>query len=129
MIKLIKSIIGKGTQTIHISGNKKTIIQNNVSGNNNIVVCGDLITFNGESVKMTERNIVIQVDGDVGNIEADICSSLTINGNVTGDVVNKMGDIKCNDVTGNIKSSMGNVECENIGGNVKTSMGKIKYKK
>lgn len=88
-----------------------------------------MITFNGDSVKMTERNVVIQVDGDVDNIEVDICSSLTINGNVNGDVVNKMGDIKCCDVTGNIKASMGNVDCGNVGGNAKTSMGNIKYKK
>ncbi len=127
ILNKIKSVIANGKQTIIISGNKVTQISN--SFNNNVVIKGDIVSFNGEQVTLTENKVEITVDGNIGNLELSGNSIVTVNGNVEGDVNSATGSITCANVTGNVKASLGNIKCGDVGGNVKASCGNITMRK
>lgn len=104
-----------------ITVNGKTYKGNDVSvKNNEIYIDGKLVD------KAT--TIEITINGDVGKIDNG-AGDITINGNVTGNVSNDVGDIKCGNVGGNISNDVGDIECGNVEGKVSTSVGDVRRKK
>lgn len=101
-------------ETYHTSGNA-------------ISVVNGVITVDGMNVTpKDEKNIQINIIGDVGNLNVDHCNLIEIDGDVK-DLQTSSGDVTLSgNVEGSIQTSSGDVECEDIGGNVRTSSGDVK---
>lgn len=52
--------------------------------------------------------------------------NITVEGNVTGNVENECGDIKCGSVGGSVNTTSGDIECDDVTGDVSTASGDIK---
>jgi|JI10StandDraft_1071094.scaffolds.fasta_scaffold112228_2 hypothetical protein len=122
---MIKSTLNGSVQMVSISGDNSTSIQ--CSGD--ITINGKTLVVNGETVQLEGKEIYITVEGNAGNISADICKSIEVAGDVTGKVEAKAGNIKCGNVGGDVKASCGNITCLDVAGEVKASCGNIKISK
>jgi hypothetical protein len=122
-----------------------TINGNTYSGNN-IVVTNGKVFVNGKDVTPDSKHITITVEGNVDEIKVDVCSGVSILGNVkninttSGDVIvtgevsgsveTTSGDVEIGgNVTGNVETTSGDVECQNISGSVSTVSGDIKHRR
>jgi hypothetical protein len=103
-------IFGKNGQTV-INGKRYT-------GNNISIIDGQVIVDGVVQGEVGERKIEIQVLCNVDQIFSE--ESITINGNVTGDIEAKMS-VNCDNVTGNVSAGM-SVNCDDVGGNVSAGM-------
>ena len=124
--------------------NGVTIITNgkgNVVVKNGKVYVDDILQ---DTNNMKEINI--SIEGDVKNLEVDVCNKVSVCGNI-GSISTSSGDvevsgdvsygIKCSSgdvevegcVNGDIQTSSGDVKCGPVSGNVKTKSGDIKNKK
>lgn len=101
---------GKGTSTTIVNG--KTY---RIPGCHSISVINNKVFVDGKPYHDT---------GD-GELIAE-CINITIEGDVTGNVVNESGDIKCGNVGGSVKIVSGDVSCDNVTGDVSTTSGDIK---
>jgi DUF4097 and DUF4098 domain-containing protein YvlB len=110
---------------------------------NSIRVNNGKVYIDGDEVTPTEKQINIQISGDVDNIDVDACDSIRITGNVntvqlSSGSVEISGNVGCNlktssgniridgNVIGDIKTVSGNVKANEITGDVKTVSGSIK---
>lgn len=98
------------------SGNNITIFNNEVYIDDKKVGTGD------------EKNITIEVTGNVSRLEVDSCQRVTVNGDA-GFVKVVSGDVTCGNVEGRVETISGNVDCGDIGGSVITVSGNVKHKK
>jgi len=102
---------------------------NMVSG---MVVNGDLcisngrVTVNGKQIYAgEEKNITIEIVGDVKSLEVDVCNTLNITGNA-GAIKTVSGDVRCGgDVAGSVSTVSGDVRCSKIAGSVSTVSGDV----
>lgn len=85
------------------------------------------VIINGKDVTPNSKEITIQVNGDIENLDVDFANSIKISGNV-GKLRTGSGDVSCSNVTGGIQTGSGDVECENIDGDVQTGSGDVKAK-
>lgn len=110
------------------SSSKSTVTINGVRyEGNSVTVSGNKIVIDGKSVSMPdEKDILIIVDGNAGNISVDVCKEIRIGGNVEGDIKTQTGDVTVGDVNGDITTQTGDVRANNITGKVKTQTGDIK---
>lgn len=94
-----------------------------------ITIVNGNISIDGSSLEMDEKNIKIEVKGDIEKLVVDKCDTVEINGKV-GNVSTMSGDVKIKgNVQGNIKTMSGDVDCGTVGGNISTMSGDIDYKK
>jgi len=98
----------------------------NVSGKNISIVNGKVIV-DGKDVTPDSKNITIEITGDVGKLEVDVCKTINITGNVDM-LSSSFGDITCKDVTGNITSSSGNIKADRVANGANSSSGRIEIK-
>ena len=126
-------------------GNKSTVtINGQTYVGRNVVVNGNTVFVDGKDVGIRDRKVVIQITGDVGDIEAGSgtvevtgksgaihsgSGSVTVHGNVGGDVKAGSGSIKIGQrVDGSVKSGSGNIDIGGgVMGNVSTLSGDIRH--
>lgn len=107
---------------VHI--NNQTAIRGN-----NITVSNGRIIVDGKDLTPDSKEINIVVEGDVENLQADICSKITVKGNA-GKVISSSGDIEVHgDVSGDVSTSSGDIDANIIHGDADTSSGDIKIRK
>lgn len=113
-------------------------------GDNLSIINGKFVIDN-EDVTPNEKEIRIEVNGNIGTLNVDVCEDLqitgdvdkvrtlsgdiTITGNARSKVETQSGDIVCGDVYGNVKTMSGDVKSGHISGDVNTMSGDIKHKK
>jgi hypothetical protein len=90
--------------------------------NNKIYVDGKLVPQGDD-----ERNITISIEGNVEELQVDMCDKLEIKGNV-GSVKTTSGDVDCGSVSGSVRTMSGDVDCGDIAGSVSTMSGAVKCK-
>lgn len=116
------------TTVSNVSNSTISINGTTYVGNNVKIVNGKVIV-DGKDMTPDAKNITIQVNGDISNLDVDICDKLSITGNVN-ELSTVSGDVEIGgSVGGNIKTTSGDIKCGNIAGNVKTVSGDIKNKK
>ena len=93
----------------------------------NISIANNKIFINGKQVDglKDEKNITIEINGDIENIKADSCQEITIKGSCKGDIKTTSGDIKCKNIGGNVNTMSGNVSARKIAGSVSTMSGDV----
>ena len=111
----------------------------------NITVINGKVIIDGDDVTPNGKEINISIDGNIENLDIDVCSKLSITGDVnrlkttSGDVevsgnikgsVNTMsGDVECRgDVDGDITTMSGDVDCGKVAGSIKSTSGNIKQR-
>ena len=101
--------------------NGKSYIGNSVSIKNN------KITIDGNVIETEEKNIKIEIQGDIEELKVDECDSVKVTGNVKN-LTTMSGDVTVKgDVSGNVKTMSGDVECGKVGGNISTMSGDITH--
>jgi hypothetical protein len=103
-----------------------TVRVNGVSySGNSINITNGRIFVDGIEVETDQKNIKIEVSGDVQLLQADACDSIIINGKV-GPIKTVSGDVHVKDsVVGNINTVSGNVTCTELYGSTNTVSGNI----
>lgn len=97
----------------------------NVVGRN-IVVRNNVVTVDGKTINIEESKVInITVNGDLEKLDVDACDTVSISGNVTGDVGTVSGDIKCGDIGGSAKTVSGDIKAKTINGKCSTVSGDI----
>jgi hypothetical protein len=105
--------------------NRITINGVSIVSGRSISVSGNKVFVDGKDVTPDAKIIRIEVHGNVGDLSADACESILINGSVDGSVSTQSGDVKCGDVGGGVSTMSGDVKCGVVGGSVKTMSGDI----
>ena len=99
------------------------ILRNSIKS---ISINNNTISINGKAIEVgDEKKITIEISGDCGELEADVCHKITVNGGVKGDLTTVNGDVKCGNVGGSVSTTNGDVDAKSITGNVKTTNGDI----
>jgi predicted acyltransferase (DUF342 family) len=102
------------------------VIGSNVYSGNNITI---EVYIDGKKVSTgDDKNITIEVTGNVNRLEVDSCNHITVKGDA-GFVKTLSGSVECGNVEGSVQTISGNVECGDIGGSVSTVSGNVKHKK
>ena len=113
----------------NITDSKVTINGVSYVGGNSVKIINGKVTIDGKDMTPDAKNITIQVNGDISNLDVDICDKLSVTGNVN-ELSTVSGDVEIGgSVGGNIKTTSGDIKCGNIGGKVTTVSGDIKNKK
>jgi hypothetical protein len=104
-------------------------INGRIFSGNNVIVENGKVFIDGESIDSDEKEIKIEISGNIENLTIDYCKGI----NVTGDV-SKLKTMSGNvsvtgNVNGDVETMSGNVKCDDIRGNVKTVSGNIKSNK
>lgn len=104
-------------------------INGRIFSGNNVIVENGKVFIDGESIDSDEKEIKIEISGNIENLIIDYCKGI----NVTGDV-SKLKTMSGNvsvtgNVNGDVETMSGNVKCDDIRGNVKTVSGNIKSNK
>ncbi|MET3505433.1 hypothetical protein [Halalkalibacter oceani] len=94
-------------------------------GNSIVVNNGRVIIDGKEAVPTKQKEINIQIQGDVKMLSIDSCNSLMVNGDA-GSVKTTSGDVEIGgNVNGSVSTVSGDVECGDIRGSVSTVSGDI----
>lgn len=98
----------------------------NITGSaNSVVIKNNKVYVDGKDVTPSEKEINIEVHGNVNSINADSVSrivitgnteyaktmsgSIDVHGNVLGDASTMSGDIRCGNINGSVKTISGNI--------------------
>ena len=112
-----------GNGTVIIGGNIKNS-SISIEGNN-VSIINNKIFVDGKEIETEEKVINIIVEGNLDKLEVDCCNSIKVNG-VTKDVEVSNGSITISgDVKGNVNNVNGNIIAKVINGNCKTTNGDI----
>ena len=110
-----------GNGTVIIGGN----IKNSSIEGNSVSIINNKIFVDGKEIETEEKVINIIVEGNLDKVEVDCCNSIKVNG-VTKDVEVSNGSITISgDVKGNVNNVNGNIIAKTINGNCKTTNGDI----
>lgn len=109
--------------TVTVNGQTYRNILGDVSIiNNKIFVNGKPLS---DLNKLSEKNIIINIDGNIESLSVDCCQAVSITGDVDN-VKTSSGDI---DIKGNVKNGIqtasGDIQCGNVEGNISTKSGDI----
>lgn len=98
-----------------------------ITGGRNITVMNNRVFIDGKDVTPDAKEIRIEVAGNVERLEADVCSTISISGDV-GNVATQSGDVNVQgSIRGSVSTMSGDVDSGGpIGGNVSTMSGDIK---
>lgn len=106
--------------TIKINGVSIT-----TTGRSSLVITNGRVIVDGKDVTPDATQIHIEVQGDVGSIEADACDRVSVTGSV-GTVKTMSGDVRCGDVSGTVTTMSGDVTCGRVEGSVSTMSGDVR---
>ncbi len=126
-----KSVTVEGTQAIGVNFGTlaSTVTVNGVTikGGQSIVVRNGKVIVDGKDVTPDAKSITISVNGNVNELKADTCQSISISGNtgaistvsgnlhaegaINGSVNTMSGDITSGSISGNASSMSGDVSC------------------
>ena len=106
---------------VYVQGN------NNVVAGRNIQIKDGRVFVDGQEVNTEGGPIILQVEGDVERIEADVVSSIEVSGQA-GSVATQAGDVHCGDVSGGVSTMSGDVKCGAVGGGVSTMSGDVHHR-
>jgi hypothetical protein len=127
----------------NITKSGSTMRINRVVTNGSVVISNNRIFIDGEEVAVgEEKNIIINISGDVQKLEVDCCNFVSITGNagtarttsgtiqveqnVDGDVETVSGDVEIGgSVNGSVSTTSGDVEAGTIQGGCSTVSGDI----
>jgi hypothetical protein len=102
-----------------------TVNGKNYVGSSVTIMNGKVIVNGKEVTPEDSKVITINIEGDVEELNVDVCEKITIKGNVKN-IQTSSGDVECNNITGSIQSSSGDIECGDVGGSIQTSSGDVK---
>lgn len=81
---------------------------------------------NYEELDTDQKTINIAVEGDVEEIDVEVCDTITVSGNVKN-IKTMSGDVDVQGcVEGDIKTMSGDVDCGDVGGDVSSMSGDIR---
>ncbi len=113
--------------TIIINGKKVNYQGSLTVINGKYFVNGNEVTDWNELTK-DQKQISIEIHGDVDKLDIECCDTVTITGNVKK-VKTISGDIEIHgNVEGDVESVSGSIDCGNVGGDAKTVSGNIRRK-
>lgn len=111
--------------TIVINGKKLHYEGSLTVINGKYFVNGKEVTDWNELAK-DQKQVNIEIHGDVEKIDVECCDQITITGNVKK-VKTTSGDVEIHgDVDGDVESVSGSIECGNVGGDARTISGNIR---
>jgi acetyl/propionyl-CoA carboxylase alpha subunit len=94
---------------------------------NSVSIKNNKITIDGSVIETEEKNIKIEIQGDIEELKVDECDSVKVTGSVKN-LTTMSGDVTVKgDVSGNVKTMSGDVECGKVGGNISTMSGDITH--
>ena len=92
---------------------------------NSITIKNGKITLDGKDATPGDaKHIVIAVNGNINQIQADHVNSFQIYGEV-GSIDTVSGDVKCGNVANFVNTVSGDIDCDVVNGNAKTVSGDI----
>lgn len=107
--------------TIKING--VTIVSAN---GGSISVSNGRVVVDGQDVTPDEKQISIEVQGNVDRLDVDACERIIVAGTV-GALSTRSGDVECGTVSGGIHTMSGSVTCNgDITGSVQTMSGDVR---
>lgn len=89
-----------------------------------VMITDGKVYINDVDMTPQMEKISIQIIGNVGSINADICNSITITGDA-GSVATQSGHVTAKNVAGDVRSMSGSIDCLEITGNASTMSGSI----
>ena len=98
-----------------------------VTNGRNITITNGHVFVDGKDVTPDAKEIHLYVEGDVGPIDVDACTQITVTGSVRGDVTTHSGNVQCGDVGASVETMSGYVRCGQVTGKVKTMSGDIRH--
>lgn len=107
--------------------NKININGVTITSGRSITITNGRVVVDGKDVTPDAKDIRIEVQGNVDSISADVCSVLTVTGDVAGDVSTQSGDVQCGNVGGDVETMSGDVRCGTVAGKVKTMSGDVRH--
>lgn len=121
----------------------KIVINSQTFEGSSMSVMNGKITIDGETINIGEKEIKIEIMGDLDKLIVGASQSININGNVKDlsvmqgttsisgnveDVESTSGSITCGDVGGDIETTSGNITCNNVEGDIETTSGDVTVK-
>jgi predicted ABC-type transport system involved in lysophospholipase L1 biosynthesis ATPase subunit len=111
---------------------KSKIVINGVTyEGDNVIIKNGVIQIDNNNLNINEKEIHINILGDIEKLKIDCCDDINIIGNVkefkngSGDV--KCGDVECQNISGDVKTSSGDVTTKHVSGDVTTGSGDVIY--
>lgn len=95
----------------------------------NISIAGNKVYIDGklEAAAENDKVINITVTGNLEKLECEYADTISIEGDCHS-VDSRNGNVKIQgNVTGNVENRNGNIKCGNVGGDAKTRNGDINY--
>lgn len=103
-------------------------INGRIFSGKSVVVKNSKVFVDGKAVETEEKEIKIEVSGNIETLTVDYCDEVKVTGDVSK-VKTMSGDVTIGgEVKGNVETMSGDVRCGNIAGKVKTMSGDIKNK-
>lgn len=98
-----------------------------VVGGYNITIRGNRVLVDGKDVTPDNKEIRVEVAGNINLIEIDTCDSIYITGDV-GTIKTVSGDVRVGgSISGSVQTVSGDVDCDgSIGGSIATVSGDVK---
>ena len=97
-----------------------------ITGGRSIVINNGRVVVDGNDVTPNAKDIRIEVNGDVDDLDVDACSTVKVTGSVRK-LSTVSGDVECGNVGGDVKTVSGDVTCGTISGRVSTVSGDIDH--
>lgn len=105
--------------------NKIQINGMSIVGGRNITITNGRVIVDGKDVTGDDaKTITIEIQGDVAELSADMCTTITVTGTV-GKIKTQSGNVRCGDVSGSVQTMSGDVSCGAVAGDVSTMSGDI----
>ena len=106
-------------------GSSIIIGNNNIQGRNVSIINGKVF-IDGKLIDLPENEKTINIQAEnLETLQVDNCNEITVNGNADNIKIGQCSLSIGGEVKGNVKVSQGNVSCGNIGGDTSVSMGNI----
>lgn len=98
-----------------------------IAGGRNVTIQNGRVIVDGKDITGdNQKTIIIQIQGDVDELSADVCASITVTGAVKK-VRTQSGDVRCGDVSGSVNTMSGDISCGAVAGDVSTMSGDISH--
>jgi hypothetical protein len=101
-----------------------------ISSNGNVTIVNNRVMVDGKDVTPDAKEITISIEGNVNELSVDMCSKVSVIGDV-GKVKTVSGHVDVSgDIKGYVETVSGDVNCDgSITGDVETISGDIKSRK
>lgn len=87
------------------------------------------VIIDGKDMTPDSKEINVTINGNVETLNVDTANKIQVIGSC-GSLVSHNGEINIDgNVSGNVENRNGNIDCMNVGGNVSTRNGNIKHRK